>query len=88
MRSLDKGTEDADLVHFVQQTAGGATRILAQPKLDGSALSLEYRCGRLVRAATRGSGDRGEDVTETRARSPTFRSASRCPLTHTCAARS
>ncbi|MGB2363064.1 MAG: DNA ligase LigA-related protein, partial [Candidatus Poseidoniaceae archaeon] len=51
MRSLDKGTEDADLVHFVQQTAGGATRILAQPKLDGSALSLEYRCGRLVRAA-------------------------------------
>ena len=63
MRSLDKGTEDADLVHFVQQTAGGATRILAQPKLDGSALSLEYRCGRLVRAATRGSGDRGEDVT-------------------------
>ena len=40
MRSLDKGTEDADLVHFVQQTAGGATRILAQPKLDGSALSL------------------------------------------------
>ena len=63
MRSLDKGTGDEDLVHFVQQTAGGATRILAQPKLDGSALSLEYRCGRLVRAATRGSGDRGEDVT-------------------------
>ena len=63
MRSLDKGTGDDDLVHFVQQTAGGATRILAQPKLDGSALSLEYRCGRLVRAATRGSGDRGEDVT-------------------------
>lgn len=63
MRSLDKGTTDDDLVHFVQQTAGGATRILAQPKLDGSALSLEYRCGRLVRAATRGSGDRGEDVT-------------------------
>lgn len=63
MRSLDKGTEDDDLVHFVQQTSGGATRILAQPKLDGSALSLEYRCGRLVRAATRGSGDRGEDVT-------------------------
>ena len=24
---------------------------------------MEYRCGRLVRAATRGSGDRGEDVT-------------------------
>ena len=45
MRSLDKGTEDADLVHFVQQTAGGATRILAQPKLDGSALSLNTAAG-------------------------------------------
>ena len=31
MRSLDKGTEDADLVHFVQQTAGGATRIWPNP---------------------------------------------------------
>ena len=36
---------------------------MCQPKLDGSALSLEYRRGRLVRAATRGNGTRGEDVT-------------------------
>ena len=63
MRSLDKGTTDEDLLHFVNQTTGGVTRFIAQPKLDGSALSLEYRCGRLVRAATRGSGERGEDVT-------------------------
>ena len=62
MRSLDKETEDADLVHFVRRrrrcnpnsgpTQAGRLRPV-----------LEYRCGRLVRAATRGSGDRGEDVT-------------------------
>ena len=63
MRSLDKATSDEEIHHFVHETALGATRFLSQPKLDGSALSLEYRKGRLVRAATRGSGERGEDVT-------------------------
>lgn len=63
MRSLDKATKTEELSHFVTTTTGGATRFLSQPKLDGSALSLEYRMGRLVRAATRGSGERGEDVT-------------------------
>jgi len=63
MRSLDKATSDEEITHFVNETALGATRFLSQPKLDGSALSLEYRKGRLVRAATRGSGERGEDVT-------------------------
>ena len=63
MRSLDKATSDEELSHFVNATTGGAVRFLSQPKLDGSALSLEYRMGRLVRAATRGSGERGEDVT-------------------------
>ena len=63
MRSLDKATSSEELNHFVNATTGGATRFLSQPKLDGSALSLEYRMGRLVRAATRGSGERGEDVT-------------------------
>lgn len=63
MRSLDKGTEDEDIVHFVTQSTFGGKRYLAQPKLDGSALSLEYVAGNLHRAATRGSGERGEDVT-------------------------
>ncbi len=63
MRSLDKATTAEELNHFVNITTSGATRFLSQPKLDGSALSLEYRMGRLVRAATRGSGERGEDVT-------------------------
>lgn len=63
MRSLDKGTSDEDIMHFVNQSTFRGKRYLAQPKLDGSALSLEYIAGNLHRAATRGSGERGEDVT-------------------------
>ena len=63
MRSLDKGTTDEDITHFVTQSTFGGKRYLAQPKLDGSALSLEYVAGNLHRAATRGSGEKGEDVT-------------------------
>ncbi|MDA8839442.1 NAD-dependent DNA ligase LigA [Candidatus Poseidonia alphae] len=63
MRSLDKANKKEELLHFVNTTTQGSKRFLSQPKLDGSALSLEYRVGRLVRAATRGSGERGEDVT-------------------------
>ena len=63
MRSLDKGTSGEDITHFVLQSTFGGNRYLAQPKLDGSALSLEYISGNLHRAATRGSGERGEDVT-------------------------
>ena len=63
MMSLDKGTSDEDIVHFVTQSTTGGIQYLAQPKLDGSALSLEYIAGNLHRAATRGSGEKGEDVT-------------------------
>ena len=70
MRSLDKATEDDEVAHFVAETTAHGRRFIAQPKLDGSALSLEYRRGRLVRAATRGSGERGEDVTSNALRIP------------------
>ena len=63
MRSLDKGVSDKDIVHFVTQSTKGGSQYLAQPKFDGSALSLEYIAGNLHRAVTRGSGERGEDVT-------------------------
>jgi DNA ligase (NAD+) len=63
MRSLDKATEEEEIAHFVAETTAHGRRFVCQPKLDGSALSLEYRRGRLVRASTRGNGERGEDVT-------------------------
>tara|TARA_B100000676_G_scaffold312385_1_gene386324 strand:+ start:1650 stop:3761 length:2112 start_codon:yes stop_codon:yes gene_type:complete len=63
MRSLDKANKEEEVFHFVSQTTIHGRRFVCQPKLDGSALSLEYRRGRLVRGATRGNGTRGEDVT-------------------------
>jgi DNA ligase (NAD+) len=41
----------------------GAAHFLCELKIDGVALSLVYRGGRLTRAATRGDGRTGEDVT-------------------------
>ncbi|MBK70480.1 MAG: hypothetical protein CMB53_03695 [Euryarchaeota archaeon] len=70
MRSLDKANKEEEVRHFVSQTTANGRRFVCQPKLDGSALSLEYRRGRLVRAATRGNGVRGEDVTANARRIP------------------
>jgi len=42
---------------------GEVLSISCEPKLDGIAMSLTYENGRLVRAATRGDGRVGEDVT-------------------------
>ena len=42
----------------------GEVEYALEPKLDGLAASLVYRDGRLERGATRGDGERGEDVTQ------------------------
>jgi DNA ligase (NAD+) len=48
----------------IPRDAQGAARLLCELKIDGLALSLRYRDGSLVSAATRGDGRVGEDVTE------------------------
>ncbi|MEG0807103.1 MAG: NAD-dependent DNA ligase LigA, partial [Alistipes sp.] len=41
----------------------GATELVCELKFDGTAISLTYEHGRLLRAVTRGDGTRGDDVT-------------------------
>lgn len=68
MQSLDNTyaeSEVADFVARVKKTLPGKEiPFTLEPKVDGVALSLLYEGGRLVRAATRGDGVAGDDVTE------------------------
>ena len=65
MQSLDKTHAKGELAEFdafVRKTVEGFT-YLVEPKIDGISLSLRYSGGRLVRAATRGNGLVGDDIT-------------------------
>lgn len=67
MLSLDNAFSDQDVIEFdrrVRERLGREAVVYsAEPKLDGVAISLSYEHGLLVRAATRGDGAVGEDVT-------------------------
>ena len=67
MLSLDNAFSEQDIVDFDRRARErlDVERIVysAEPKLDGLAVTLRYEKGRLVQAATRGDGMRGEDVT-------------------------
>ncbi len=68
MLSLDNAFSNDELVDFdrrVREKLGiDPVDYAAEPKLDGLAISLLYEDGKLVRAATRGDGETGEDVTQ------------------------
>ena len=67
MLSLDNAFNAVDIADFHERVAErlGQERVCycAEPKIDGVAISLLYEGGRFIRAATRGDGLTGEDVT-------------------------
>ncbi len=70
MLSLENVFDAGEMEAFDRRLAGliddeSEREYCAEPKLDGVALSLLYERGILVRAATRGDGRTGEDVTHT-----------------------
>ncbi|WP_375372107.1 MULTISPECIES: NAD-dependent DNA ligase LigA [Pseudooceanicola] len=70
MMSLSNAFEDSDVEDFaaflrryLNLVPNAALACTAEPKIDGLSLSLLYEDGKLVRAATRGDGEEGENVT-------------------------
>ena len=67
MMSLDNAFDVAELrawdARATSRLGGPVGPYVCEPKFDGLAISVLYERGRLVRAATRGDGRVGEDVT-------------------------
>jgi DNA ligase (NAD+) len=67
MLSLENAFDAEDVQSFAARArlAAGDVEVpyVAEPKLDGLAVSLVYEKGQLTRAATRGDGSTGEDIT-------------------------
>ena len=66
--SLANAFDEADLLSWEERnlrllSAGAELRYVLQPKLDGLAIVITYEDGVLTRAATRGNGEYGDDVT-------------------------
>lgn len=63
----EQGETDAELVEFYNRLAGSlgvaTPRVTIEPKIDGCAVTLLYRNGKLAYAATRGDGRTGDDIT-------------------------
>ncbi|NJD06276.1 MAG: NAD-dependent DNA ligase LigA, partial [Methylococcaceae bacterium] len=67
MLSLDNAFDDEDVLDFARRIREKLERdelvFVAEPKLDGLAVSLLYQNGELAQGSTRGDGRTGEDVT-------------------------
>lgn len=67
MLSLDNAFDDEELAAWADRVAKevgtSAYHFLCELKVDGLAVNLTYEKGRLTRAATRGDGRTGEDIT-------------------------
>ncbi|MEU5149626.1 NAD-dependent DNA ligase LigA [Streptomyces yangpuensis] len=67
MLSLDNAFDDEELSAWAERvardTGTSAYHYLCELKVDGLAVNLTYENGRLTRAATRGDGRTGEDIT-------------------------
>jgi DNA ligase (NAD+) len=62
MMSLDNVFDSQGFQAWAERV--GAGPYLCEPKIDGLAVSLTYKEGVLIRAATRGDGEVGEDITQ------------------------
>lgn len=67
MLSLDNAFDDEELASWADRVAKevgtGTYHFLCELKVDGLAVNLTYEDGKLTRAATRGDGRMGEDIT-------------------------
>ncbi len=67
MLSLGNAFNEEEFAAWRRRAAGMLERddfaMVCEPKIDGLAIALTYEGGQLTRAATRGDGLRGEDVT-------------------------
>ncbi|MBQ3026776.1 MAG: NAD-dependent DNA ligase LigA [Alistipes sp.] len=65
MLSLSNTYSIESLNEFIEriEKEEGETEFVCELKFDGTAISLTYENGRLVRAVTRGDGESGDDVT-------------------------
>ncbi len=67
MLSLGNTYSESEVTDFydrVQKSLNEDFEICAELKFDGTSISLTYEDGKLVRAVTRGDGEKGDDVTD------------------------